>query len=761
MDGTVEVHGPDGNVYHFPASTTKEQAIAYFKKKGIRASKQLPPLTEAQKQTLGQQSKKTTYDLASGRKGTLSDDTSRAVGEFAGGITDVAKGIGGLVTPPETKAEKVLDLIPGALPVKRMAEGMVAPLKSLPQVPGAVRDIAKSGYALPALADSGPRAGGQAVAMEAAGRVGKELPRISDAVEGVKSLKEVPGRVVRSYTGADARTATEATTKALDTYAAKAEKVAAKNAEKAEAHATKLQEAAEKQARVEKKAADINAERKAEFEKKQAQQAEDVAKRERAHAEEVQAVTELNDAIAEKQGQRAVAAQRVDAVSRELGDDLKRVKQKIHDEGVGKYEAVKAAMRDSNGNPIAIPADNVIAAIRKAEIEDIKGSPENVKQFRELLKRGSAEPVQTSVGTLAPNDPLYRALVEQGAIEVPAGITFDDLQGYYTELGGKMWSDSVPTDVSRAMQHVREAIGKEMQTMADQRGVGPKLSDAQNFWREYSKVFQDERAVTNGGSPVANALKAVDPKTIAKRLTGDAAERSLEYVKKYDLSLGRKIQQMQHDWETVKRLKAPASAKPKSLPKPPEAPRPIEPPKQVIAPKLTPPKAPTPLPRPELPDLAKAVEEAKAGKAHSLASSLRRLSGWDLASFVEGIRELGQGQIPVGFSLTVLRHGLGYMLDNPKVVEWLSKPTAEDFATIDRVLKNHPYHKQIVQNGLADVYLHQASKGTNLPMTPEVVEFLNRNQVKRIIAAQAAGASQNKQLPPISPRPSQLPPIEP
>lgn len=33
----VEVHGPDGNDYQFPDGTTKDQAIAYFKKKGIGA----------------------------------------------------------------------------------------------------------------------------------------------------------------------------------------------------------------------------------------------------------------------------------------------------------------------------------------------------------------------------------------------------------------------------------------------------------------------------------------------------------------------------------------------------------------------------------------------------------------------------------------------------------------------------------------------------------------------------------------------------
>jgi hypothetical protein len=31
----VKVNGPDGNTYHFPEGTTKEKAIAYFKKKGI------------------------------------------------------------------------------------------------------------------------------------------------------------------------------------------------------------------------------------------------------------------------------------------------------------------------------------------------------------------------------------------------------------------------------------------------------------------------------------------------------------------------------------------------------------------------------------------------------------------------------------------------------------------------------------------------------------------------------------------------------
>ena len=44
MPEGVTVHGPDGNTYQFPDGTSKEAAIAFFKKKGVGA----PPDAAAQ-----------------------------------------------------------------------------------------------------------------------------------------------------------------------------------------------------------------------------------------------------------------------------------------------------------------------------------------------------------------------------------------------------------------------------------------------------------------------------------------------------------------------------------------------------------------------------------------------------------------------------------------------------------------------------------------------------------------------------------------
>jgi hypothetical protein len=122
----VDVQGPDGKTYHFPAGTTKEAAIGYFKKKGIgvakpaAASSAAPAQEEGTLTKVGRGSALGTFEgmgikPATGRKEVLTG-TAKQLGKS---ITDLAKetweankASGRVAGPVGQAAATALDIIP-------------------------------------------------------------------------------------------------------------------------------------------------------------------------------------------------------------------------------------------------------------------------------------------------------------------------------------------------------------------------------------------------------------------------------------------------------------------------------------------------------------------------------------------------------------------------------------------------------------------------------------------------------------------------
>lgn len=80
--------------------------------------------------------------------------------EAGKGIYDVGKGFAQqIVTPPQSKAEKYLTMIPGGVHMKRMLESAIP--SGIGQLPGAIKDLSESSDPLGFLAAAAPRALGQ------------------------------------------------------------------------------------------------------------------------------------------------------------------------------------------------------------------------------------------------------------------------------------------------------------------------------------------------------------------------------------------------------------------------------------------------------------------------------------------------------------------------------------------------------------------------------------------------------------------------
>ncbi|MDE2104230.1 MAG: hypothetical protein KGL39_43740 [Patescibacteria group bacterium] len=94
-------------------------------------------------------------------------------------------------------------------------------------------------------------------------------------------------------------------------------------------------------------------------------------------------------------------------------------------------------------------------------------------------------------------------------IERGEGFSYEDLQGYYSELGSELSKGSLPGDVYAALDTMHEAIGDEMQKIANKNGLGAELKDARQYWRRMKQAFGNQKPVND----VANTtLRSIAPK---------------------------------------------------------------------------------------------------------------------------------------------------------------------------------------------------------------------------------------------------------
>jgi hypothetical protein len=317
--------------------------------------------------------------------------------------------------------------------------------------------------------------------------------------------------------------------KATAANAAAADKAAAINARRIAAHAEKTQS--------------IQAANDAQ----QAQYAADQA----AHEAAVAKADEINKAAAEDQTEHGQAARQVQQQSARLVDRVKAVQAKWKDstelqrakgyQPQGILDRGYAQVRQATGGS-SVPREMLASAVEKAE-ERLKGSDENIKVFRDILKKAPDDPEPAyidspSEGRIPQGHPLYDVLrgmsaEEEGAPVEPAN--FSDLQGYYSELGAKLKGGNLPADVYRSMRSLQDDIGAMMQKMANENGVGAKFRTLQTQYRDYMQTFRESTGPNHSGSPIAQSLDAADPTYAIKPLTDPAtAGRVRNMLSRFD-----------------------------------------------------------------------------------------------------------------------------------------------------------------------------------------------------------------------------------
>src|SRR5208282_5741113 len=421
------------------------------------------------------------------------------------GITRVADQIAaGLMDPKTAVAFLVSKVDPALAGAYFMTQGTSGAKE-------AGQDIAKNGWTPEnserlMLSLSGIAGGAGTGESPNAGRAFRTVAKTGDLV---KSLKEGVQPFARKVTG------TEAAVKQAT------EKAAAKYGEDVEAHKAKQAETIKDNLRTQRDARTaIDQEKISTAEKNKGIEAENAASR---------ADVERRGALSKTVDEQSVA----------LGKSIEQVESKLYKAADQKFDAVHAQIGD-----VEAPPDDLIASVKNIETNVLQDIPENIKEFRSILKMEGEDAGPLSVGgggEVAPGEPGYeqvrQAYVSEGLLEENKPLIWDKLQSLKSRIDARLRSRArINGDLKRGLLQARDSIVDEMGNMAEANGAGELWADARNLWRQMREDFHEPTGPSGSGSPVAQALDAVDPKHIRQpflRTQSGVGNRAIDILKKY------------------------------------------------------------------------------------------------------------------------------------------------------------------------------------------------------------------------------------
>jgi len=308
--------------------------------------------------------------------------------------------------------------------------------------------------------------------------------------------------------------------------------------------------------------------------------------------------------------------------------------------------------------------------------------------------------VQKEVGEYSEN---YNAARDA---ESPAekSIDINHLMGYSSELGKaiRQGGYQMAGDVRDALRHVKNQTDAMIKHMADEYGAGSKLTRAKNYWQTYKNTFFENTGPSGSGSPVAAGIKAADsynatqPFLDSNPAEANRARQMLTgkpngLTPHYDPNAGKLVDQLR---DTIRQRKALPTevATAKAQAKVPAEPAQVTVPEPKYKPE---PAAPEPV-KADITDLTpeKIQELSKLNMLTKLVK-MREVSPYRIAGVVgsglgliEGLARsiTGAGAHPLATALSTGAITLGIalgpriianMMDSPKLIAELSKPTAE------------------------------------------------------------------------------------
>jgi len=255
--------------------------------------------------------------------------------------------------------------------------------------------------------------------------------------------------------------------------------------------------------------------------------------------------------------------------------------------------------RKSLGEDPQVSWTPVQEAVANAEKNILQGSPESLALFRNIMKEGPQldeatvfrttqkteaaanlkEMMQSRYMDEATKRRIEAQLTSQGiplepAAKGPATITeglnipHKDAWGYAQELNAKMHGAHLPSDVYRALESVRDSVGKMLQEAADKKGAGGVWKQLQSDYSEYAQRFLDK------DSPAYKLTHATNPEDRLGLISGKEGQNLIDTLHKYrgfggDTEIAGKVRALQA--AASKSIPELAEPKPPTYPKAPEA----------------------------------------------------------------------------------------------------------------------------------------------------------------------------------------------
>jgi hypothetical protein len=277
------------------------------------------------------------------------------------------------------------------------------------------------------------------------------------------------------------------------------------------------------------------------------------------------------------------------------------------------------------------------------------------------------------------SDPTLLKDVER-TLKTEGDISYSDLQGDYSRLGKELTKGTLDGDVFHAYDQLHEALGTEMQRIADSRGLGSQLTEARNYWRRMKQTF---------GKP----FNPTDAATSTAEKSAPNVASAAEQANRIRL-LGSFDPDLPGQFENVGNIRKGVDSLPK--PKPERdivqgAKAPSIPPRKPFLPKVQDQVGGFP-DRPEaktvgVGDITQANKESIAAKEKKARTGysplLTSISVFDaIRNAMEGNWAAVGRDVAARGAYEVGKQGYAALLRNPKVIDFLSKPTAEQIAQV-------------------------------------------------------------------------------
>lgn len=371
-------------------------------------------------------------------------------------------------------------------------------------------------------------------------------------------------------------------------------------------------------------------------------------------------------------------------VYRELQGQIETARETARKVGNEKYNAVNPVL-----DPIEADGESMESALDES-MQKIKGSetePPVLKSISKRINEGKAEP-----------------------------LTYRDLQGFYSELNSELSKGTLPGDVYAAYDEMHEAIGNEMQRIADEKGMGKQLTDARNYWRRMKQTFGKPYNPTD----VATKTMEGSSSDIA-RAEEEANRRRL--LASFDPSIQGTFEHLDNLERGSRSLGSPKPLREILKPNP-EAPRVTVPRMQDAAV----PERPTPKTI-----NAEDVQNKKLTSLEKKGIPGIRKSGRHIVNYGIGLHALWDAfsgrleNLPRDFGLGAAGYGateaFARLLERPDIQEMLTKPTPADLAQIPADLRGN-------LGPMLD-----AAKAKGIKVDPRLYALVAAPQRKRVAAA--------------------------